>query len=211
MPSDRAAAIASGGAVRSRLVADVPVGVLLSGGERSLTAVAFLVFGLADSLWLLFLSRIIQGLGGGTIGVVQAYVAANRLFTVEPDGTNGVEVAYNAAGGYQVSGFSPDGKWLVYTRRDDDQNSDVYLYEIAAKKDGTVLGLRLKLIQDLGAYHQLLTPAIPTPTTPTPMALRTVSAASPYPASRSALTWLGMPALISSSTATAEQTWPGVP
>jgi carbon-monoxide dehydrogenase large subunit len=35
-------------------------------------------------------------------------------------------------------------------------------YEIAARKDGTVLGLRLKLIQDLGAYHQLLTPAIPT-------------------------------------------------
>src|SRR5437764_7552550 len=35
-------------------------------------------------------------------------------------------------------------------------------YEVAAKKDGTVLGLRLKLIQDLGAYHQLLTPAIPT-------------------------------------------------
>ena len=35
-------------------------------------------------------------------------------------------------------------------------------YEIAAKKDGTVLGLKLKLIQDLGAYHQLLTPAIPT-------------------------------------------------
>src|SRR5262249_1765196 len=34
--------------------------------------------------------------------------------------------------------------------------------EVAAKKDGTVLGLRLKLIQDLGAYHQLLTPAIPT-------------------------------------------------
>src|SRR5579863_8149058 len=35
-------------------------------------------------------------------------------------------------------------------------------YEIAAKKDGTVLGIKLKLIQDLGAYHQLLTPAIPT-------------------------------------------------
>ncbi|MFN7918705.1 MAG: xanthine dehydrogenase family protein molybdopterin-binding subunit [Bryobacteraceae bacterium] len=34
--------------------------------------------------------------------------------------------------------------------------------EIAAKKDGTILGLKLKLIQDLGAYHQLLTPAIPT-------------------------------------------------
>ena len=34
--------------------------------------------------------------------------------------------------------------------------------EVAVKKDGTVLGLRCKLIADLGAYHQLLTPAIPT-------------------------------------------------
>ena len=35
-------------------------------------------------------------------------------------------------------------------------------FELAAKRDGTMLGLRLKLIQDLGAYLQLLTPAIPT-------------------------------------------------
>src|ERR1700704_1641201 len=35
-------------------------------------------------------------------------------------------------------------------------------FELAAKKDGTMLGLKLKLIQDLGAYHQLLTQAIPT-------------------------------------------------
>lgn len=35
-------------------------------------------------------------------------------------------------------------------------------FEIAAKNDGTILGMKLKLIQDLGAYHQLLTPAIPT-------------------------------------------------
>ena len=35
-------------------------------------------------------------------------------------------------------------------------------FELAARRDGTMLGLRLKLIQDLGAYHQLLTPAIPT-------------------------------------------------
>src|SRR5256885_13747266 len=35
-------------------------------------------------------------------------------------------------------------------------------YEIAAKKDGTILGIKLKIIQDLGAYHQLLTPVIPT-------------------------------------------------
>ncbi len=35
-------------------------------------------------------------------------------------------------------------------------------FEIAAKRDGTILGLKLKLIQDLGAFHQLLTPVIPT-------------------------------------------------
>ncbi len=35
-------------------------------------------------------------------------------------------------------------------------------YELAARKDGTILGLRARIIQDCGAYHQLLTPAIPT-------------------------------------------------
>ena len=37
--------------------------------------VAYVVFGFADSLWVLFLSRIVQGAGGGTVGVIQAYVA----------------------------------------------------------------------------------------------------------------------------------------
>jgi multidrug resistance protein len=39
------------------------------------SAVAYLVFGFATSLWLLFASRIVQGLGGGTTGVAQAYIA----------------------------------------------------------------------------------------------------------------------------------------
>ena len=39
------------------------------------SAAASVIFAFAGSIWLLFLSRIIQGLGGGTIGVVQAYVA----------------------------------------------------------------------------------------------------------------------------------------
>jgi len=39
------------------------------------TAVAYVVFGLAQSVTVLLLSRLVQGLGGGTIGVVQAYVA----------------------------------------------------------------------------------------------------------------------------------------
>jgi MFS family permease len=44
------------------------------------SAAAFVVFGLADALWLLFASRLIQGAGGGTTGVAQAYIAD----TVEP-------------------------------------------------------------------------------------------------------------------------------
>jgi MFS family permease len=39
------------------------------------SAVAFAVFGFAGSVWLLFASRIVQGAGGGTTGVAQAYVA----------------------------------------------------------------------------------------------------------------------------------------
>jgi MFS family permease len=44
------------------------------------STVAYAVFGLADSVWLLFASRLVQGAGGGTTGVAQAYVAD----TVEP-------------------------------------------------------------------------------------------------------------------------------
>jgi MFS family permease len=39
------------------------------------SAIAFVVFGFAVHMWMLFLSRAIQGLGGGTTGVLQAYVA----------------------------------------------------------------------------------------------------------------------------------------
>jgi MFS family permease len=39
------------------------------------SALAFVVFAFANSLWLLFLSRLVQGAGGGTTGVIQAYVA----------------------------------------------------------------------------------------------------------------------------------------
>lgn len=39
------------------------------------SAAAFAIFGFANSVWLLFASRIIQGAGGGTTGVAQAYVA----------------------------------------------------------------------------------------------------------------------------------------
>ncbi|MEO8575218.1 MAG: MFS transporter [Gemmatimonadales bacterium] len=38
-------------------------------------AIAYVVFAFATSIWLLLLSRIVQGAGGGTVGVIQAYVA----------------------------------------------------------------------------------------------------------------------------------------
>ncbi|HKK09163.1 MAG TPA: xanthine dehydrogenase family protein molybdopterin-binding subunit, partial [Gemmatimonadota bacterium] len=40
-----------------------------------------------------------------------------------------------------------------------DQLADV---EVAAEEDGTLRGMKVRLLQDLGAYHQLLTPVIPT-------------------------------------------------
>jgi carbon-monoxide dehydrogenase large subunit len=56
-------------------------------------------------------------------------------------------------------------KWIegrrenfVATIHGRDQIDDV---EIAVKKDGTILGLKLRVVADLGAYHQLLTPLIP--------------------------------------------------
>ena len=41
----------------------------------SAAGISYLIFGFANSLLVLFLSRIVQGAGGGTVGVIQAYVA----------------------------------------------------------------------------------------------------------------------------------------
>ena len=39
------------------------------------SALSYLIFGFATSLVVLFLARVVQGAGGGTVGVIQAYVA----------------------------------------------------------------------------------------------------------------------------------------
>ncbi|HSK10045.1 MAG TPA: S41 family peptidase [Vicinamibacterales bacterium] len=67
-----------------------------------------------------------------------AYVAANRLFVADVETARSTELAYNEAGGYDVTGYSPDGKWLVYTRRDADMNGEVYLFDVAGKKEHNV-------------------------------------------------------------------------
>jgi len=45
------------------------------------SCIAYVVFAYASSIWLLLLSRVVQGAGGGTVGVIQAYVADS----VEPE------------------------------------------------------------------------------------------------------------------------------
>ena len=57
-------------------------------------------------------------------------------------------------------------KWIE-TRRENIQatihgRGQVGDIEVAFKNDGTLLGLRYSVLADMGAYHQLLTPAIPT-------------------------------------------------
>lgn len=68
--------------------------------------------------------------------------------------------------GYLAIQLGKPVKWIE-SRRENflstihgrDQIDDL---EVAFKRDGTVLGLRAKVIADLGAYYQLLTPLIPT-------------------------------------------------
>ncbi len=71
-----------------------------------------------------------------------AFTGDNRLFEVDagPGAGTGAqrELARNPAGGYTVSQYSADGNWLVYTRRDDDQNADVYLFDVRARKEYNV-------------------------------------------------------------------------
>src|SRR5438128_3896391 len=57
-------------------------------------------------------------------------------------------------------------KWIE-TRRENMQatihgRAQVGTVEVGCKDDGTITGLRYNVFADLGAYHQLLTPAIPT-------------------------------------------------
>jgi tricorn protease len=67
-----------------------------------------------------------------------AYVGANRLFVADVAAGSSSEVAYNEAGGYQNLSFAPDGKWLVYGRRDDEMNADVHVLDLTAQREHNV-------------------------------------------------------------------------
>ncbi len=64
-----------------------------------------------------------------------AFVAANRLFEVEVTSGRTTELAYNQNRGFSLSEYSPDGRWLVYSRSDLDEDSEVYLFETASRRE----------------------------------------------------------------------------
>ncbi|MBL0171601.1 MAG: PD40 domain-containing protein [Gemmatimonadaceae bacterium] len=67
-----------------------------------------------------------------------AYTGANRLWEVDATGGAVRELAYNEAGGFTLGAYTSDGNWLSYTKRDDDQNADVFVFDVRAKKDVNV-------------------------------------------------------------------------
>ncbi|MDE3169164.1 MAG: xanthine dehydrogenase family protein molybdopterin-binding subunit [Acidobacteriota bacterium] len=92
-----------------------------------------------------------------------------RVITPEVGGGFGSKLnvyAEEALMGWIAQKIQKPVKWIE-TRRENflctiHGRGHVDYYELAAKRDGTILGIKLKIIQDVGAYHQLLTPAIPT-------------------------------------------------
>lgn len=98
-------------------------------------------------------------------------IAENKLRIVAPEVGGGFGAKLNvyaeeALCGHLAKRLGAPVKWIESRRENAsstihgrDQIGD---YEVAVKNDGTILGLKARTIADLGAYNQLLTPAIPT-------------------------------------------------
>lgn len=68
------------------------------------------------------------------------YTGDNRIWELDLSTSQPVptELAYNRAGGFRFVNYAVNGTWLTYTRSDDIQNLDGYLYDMAAKKEYNV-------------------------------------------------------------------------
>src|SRR5437899_7448741 len=92
-----------------------------------------------------------------------------RVITPEVGGGFGSKLnvyAEEALLGWISMQLGKPAKWIE-TRRENFQSTihgraQVGIVDIGCKNDGAVTGLRYNVFADLGAYHQLLTPAIPT-------------------------------------------------
>ena len=106
-----------------------------------------------------------------TLLAAQLGLDENRLRVVAPETGGGFGSKLNVYAEEALVAFvamkiNKPVKWIE-TRRENftctiHGRGHVDYYEVAAKRDGTILGIKLKIIQDLGAYHQLLGPVIPT-------------------------------------------------
>jgi tricorn protease len=67
-----------------------------------------------------------------------AFTGNNRLWEVDATGGSVRELAYNPAGGFVVGQYSADGNWLTYTKRDDDQNADVFVFDVRNRREVNV-------------------------------------------------------------------------
>src|SRR5579871_1650305 len=106
-----------------------------------------------------------------TLVAMMLGIEENRLRVIVPEVGGGFGSKLNVYAEEALMGFvamkiGKPVKWIE-SRRENflctiHGRGHVDYYEIAAKKDGTITGIKLHIMQDLGAYHQLLTPAIPT-------------------------------------------------
>ena len=67
-----------------------------------------------------------------------AYTGNNRLWEVDVAGGAPRELAFNQAGGFAVGSYSADGNWITYTKRDDDQNADVFVFDVRTRRETNV-------------------------------------------------------------------------
>jgi carbon-monoxide dehydrogenase large subunit len=98
-------------------------------------------------------------------------IPENKLRVITPEVGGGFGSKLNVYGEEALIGWisiqlGKPVKWIE-TRRENMQatihgRGQVGEIEIGFKKDGTLTGLRYNVFADLGSYHQLLTPAIPT-------------------------------------------------
>ena len=98
-------------------------------------------------------------------------IAENKLRVITPEVGGGFGSKLNVYGEEALLGWismqlGKPVKWIE-TRRENMQatihgRGQVGYIEIGFKNDGALTGLRYNVFADLGAYHQLLTPAIPT-------------------------------------------------
>lgn len=102
---------------------------------------------------------------------VMLSMAENRVRVIAPEVGGGFGSKLNVYAeegllGYISRELNRPVKWIegrrenmMHTIHGRDQTGDV---EVAVKNDGTITGLKYTVMADVGAYYQLLTPAIPT-------------------------------------------------